>query len=52
MDDDYKTDNEQLFAAGKHILKEISQGITSWKKNKNICRNYKYVDHNNKKKFF
>jgi len=50
MDDDYMTDSEQLFAAGKHILKELSQGINSFKKNKNNCRNFKYLS--NSKKFF
>lgn len=51
MDDDYMTDSEQLYAAGRHILKEISQGISSFKKNKNNCRNYKYVTANSKKFF-
>lgn len=44
MDDDYKTDDDQLFAAGKHIMKEITQGINAFKRNRNICRNYKYFN--------
>lgn len=50
MDDDYMTDEEQLTAAARHIMKEISQGISSFKKNKNNCRNYKYVSKS--KKYF
>jgi len=48
MDDDYMTDSEQLFAAGRHILRELNQGINAFKKNKTICRNYKYVSNSNK----
>ncbi len=52
MDDDYKTDTEQLFAAGRHILKELNQGINAFKKNKSICRNLKYASISNSNKFF
>jgi len=42
------TDNEQLTAAGRHILKELNQGISGFKKDKFNCRNYKFISNRNK----
>jgi hypothetical protein len=39
MDDDVDTDEDQLQAAGRHIMKELGEGIRAYEKNKRNVRN-------------
>lgn len=44
MDDDVETDSEQLYAAGRHIMKELGEGIVLFNKNRKNVRNITLVD--------
>jgi hypothetical protein len=39
MDDDVETDDDQLGAAGRHIMRELGDGVRAYIKNKRNVRN-------------
>jgi len=39
MDDDVKTDDEQLQLAKKHIQKQLNEAINSYKRSKKVVKN-------------
>lgn len=48
MDDDVETDEDQLNAAKRHVLRELQEGIKSFKKNKRHVRNSILIASNSK----
>jgi len=44
MDDDVETDEDQLYAADRHIIREVGEGIRSFIKNRKNVRNYAMIN--------